>query len=143
MLKPAVAGPALPLLVNLCDAGLMAADAIGLHDSLLTLRNVDPFRHPAGIIYGNVPKPVDGFPQVIDAPVFVGQVAVHALDGAVGPDAEPSLVIGLHGVAGGAEQGRLRLGHEVRRAETQEQADRRADNAHEKDPDENLPPVLV
>ena len=99
MLKPAVAGPALPLLVNLCDAGLMAADAIGLHDSLLTLRNVDPFRHPAGIIYGNIPKPVDGFPQVIDATVFVGKVTVHTHDGAMGSNPEPSLIVGLHGVA--------------------------------------------
>jgi len=143
MLKPSVTAPALPILVNLCNAGFMAADAVGLHDPLLTLRNVDPFRHPARIIHGNIPKPIDRFPHVIDTPVFMGQVTVHALDCAMGSHAKPRLVIGLHGVAGGAEQGRLCLGHQVRRPETQEEAYRGDGKAHEKDPDENLPPVFV
>jgi len=35
MLKPAMASPALPLLVNLCDTRFMAANAVGLHNPLL------------------------------------------------------------------------------------------------------------
>jgi hypothetical protein len=121
----------------------MAADAVGLHDPLLTFGNIDPFRRPAGIIDRNIPQPIDGFPDVIDAYVFVGQVTVHTLDGAVGTHVEPGLVIGLHGVAGGAEERRLCLGHEIRRPETEKQAGPGAENAQEKHPDENLPPVLV
>jgi len=143
MLKPAVAGPALPLLISFCDAGFMAADAVGLHNPLLALRNIDLLRHPARIVHGNIPKPVDRFPHVIDAPIFVGKVTVHTLDRAMGSHAEPRLVIGLHGMAGGAEEGRLCLGHQVRGPETQEQADRRNGKAREKGPDENLPPVFV
>jgi hypothetical protein len=55
VLKPAVAAPAVALLVNLLNTSLMAADAVGLYDPLLMFSNVNPFRHPAGIIYGNVP----------------------------------------------------------------------------------------
>jgi hypothetical protein len=143
VLKPAVAAPAVALLVNLFNTGLMAADAVGLYDPLLTFSNVNPFRHPAGIKYGNVPKTIEGFPEVIDAPVFMGQVTVDTLDGAMGAHMKPCLEVGLHGVAGGAEERGLCLGHEVRRAETQEQSAGSAHDAQEKDPDKNLPLVLV
>jgi hypothetical protein len=121
----------------------MAADAVGLHNPLLTLRNVDSFRHPAGIIHGNVPQPVDGFPEVVDPHVLVGQVTVHTLDCAMGAHPEPGLVVGLHGVARPAKEGRFRFGHEVRGPETQIKAGHRDDKTHKKDPDKNLPPVLV
>jgi len=143
MLEPAVTGPALPLLINSRHARFMAADAVGLHDPLLTFGNIDPFRRPAGIIYRHIPQPIDGFPDVIDAYVFVGQVTVHTLDGAVRAHVEPGLVIGFHGVAGSAEQGRLRFGQKIRGSETQKQAACRTDDGGEEDPDENLPPVLV
>ena len=102
-MKPAVAAPAVALLVNFFNTGLMAADAVGLYDPLLTFSNVNPFRHPAGIKHGNVPKTIKGFPEVIGAPVFVGQVTVDTLDGAMGADVKPGLEVRLHGVAGGAE----------------------------------------
>jgi hypothetical protein len=77
----------------------MTADAVGLHNLLLMLRNLDPFRHSAGIVHGNIPKPINGFPEVINPQVFVGEMTVHTLDRAMGANSEPGFVIGLHGVA--------------------------------------------
>ncbi len=82
-----------------------------------TVGQADIFRDPSGIKDKGIPHPLDAFLGQVIGYLIVRQMAVDALDSAVGPLMPPGLIFGLHDMAGGAEFRGFGRGIEFGRAE--------------------------
>ncbi len=58
----------------------MTPNAIGQHNTLLPLGNTNEFRCPTRMKDHDIFETVNGFPDVISGQVFMGKVAIDALD---------------------------------------------------------------
>jgi len=78
------------------------------------------FRGPSGIKDYGIFGPVNGFPEIIDRYIFVGQMAIDTANGSMCPDMKPGLELRLHHMAGGTKNGSFCPGDKLRGTKGQE-----------------------
>ena len=89
--------------VNPGDGLSMTALAIGLGNLGPLVGQTDLVRDPSGIKYEGIPHPLEAFGGQVIGYLIIRQVAVNALDPAVGPLMPPGLVFGLHDMTADTE----------------------------------------
>jgi hypothetical protein len=77
--------PAFLLRVDQGNCFLVTPDAICLYDLCSMLRQPDPFGDTSGIEEDNIFHAVNGFPDVMDRQILIGEMAVSTLSPTVRP----------------------------------------------------------
>lgn len=88
----------------------MASHAVGFDETFPPLGNFDGFGIHPSMEIDHIPGAVNALPDQVPEDVFMGQVAVDALDGSVNPGHEPGFIFLIHDMAtvtelGGGSQG--------------------------------------
>jgi hypothetical protein len=112
------------------DGFRMTPFTIGLEDFGTVIGNPNNFRDPSRIKGKNILHAGEALPGHMVDEIIIGQVAVDALEAAVGTLMSPGLIFGFHDVAPGAEFRRSGFSVQLGRAKGGKQAPGYSDYDH-------------